>query len=535
MSMASDITEITYELVVDEALSNPLFLRFKKNNEDNLGQDRHSISKDQDECIVCSTLLLSILLRKEVKAIVVTPGRPFDGPKVVIDGTSYIHDYISGYKRGIAFFEKEYRVEPSVIYGSTTYAETLYQRCYYTTHEGDLGGWYALTHCWPVTISASQIHRYGYYSGIYSQIEELKQKHDLIKTAFEKLDKTSTTSKITVNNRNDAYAGGQYMTEGQISKRIEVLSKENNKSITLRALEQLERIPGAPPIPAKLPDYRELLREFDQRYPSQVDKDVWQKVRWICRDHYYDDIDTEIIEKQENLKYDNDRRVNYLRGLLYSVYGGKKYCAKLKRLGDFLFLPTFERFQAEMDIDLWCELSAIGYAAAMAATYTEAADNAIEKALRKEGIKISDNWLYDKPEESNHTEGIFEDLTIADEPRSTAITLPKNTFVDLLCRPDDIDNYVDTLRKVTQRNRIKVIDDAGNWIGKKGSISILIAWVEVLEQRTKFKNTVSYQEMAEMLNIYFPNLKLKTDETSMWRKLTPTRNKYHAEFLQVIK
>ena len=109
------------------------------------------------------------------------------------------------------------------------------------------------------------------------------------------------------------------------------------------------------------------------------------------------------------------------------------------------------------------------------------------------------------------------------------------SLTELFANSTEIPHLINILRVVPQKNRKSVIDDNGNWIGRRGSISILIAWVEVLQERAKFKKTLTSPEMATLLNGYFPGLKLDTNDASIWRKITGIRNSYHAEFFQHIK
>ena len=119
--------------------------------------------------------------------------------------------------------------------------------------------------------------------------------------------------------------------------------------------------------------------------------------------------------------------------------------------------------------------------------------------------------------------------------KSLIITNSPNSFTALFNDPHEVSEMVNILREVTQRLGKPIIDDTGKWIKRRGGISILIAWIEVLETRSKFKFNLEDAKMAELLNNHFPGLTLDTKDASIWRKITNIRNKYHPEFLQLIK
>lgn len=138
---------------------------------------------------------------------------------------------------------------------------------------------------------------------------------------------------------------------------------------------------------------------------------------------------------------------------------------------------------------------------------------------------------------------INEASTFLKELKSKLITSIPNkgeqeenlTFAELLNDPEKISSFVDVLRKASRRNGKSVIDDNGKWIGKKGGKSIVIAWVDVLAEKGKFKRNLDPKKLSELLNLHFPGLNFETKDASLWRKSTETNYKYHADFLQLIE
>lgn len=124
-----------------------------------------------------------------------------------------------------------------------------------------------------------------------------------------------------------------------------------------------------------------------------------------------------------------------------------------------------------------------------------------------------------------------------DEPPKTELQRRPSTvanyssFPDLLHDPDDFYKCLEALRKIDP----PVLSDTGNWIGGKGSKSILVAWIEVLEQRGHITRMPDRVALSRLLNAYFPGLKLDTKSARIFRTPTQTYNKYHADFLALIK
>ena len=103
-------------------------------------------------------------------------------------------------------------------------------------------------------------------------------------------------------------------------------------------------------------------------------------------------------------------------------------------------------------------------------------------------------------------------------------------FADLFINKNDLEKCVDALRKV----RPPVVNDAGVCIGTTVRAKI-IAWLDVLEQRNKIQIPADKRQLSKLVNDFFPGLKMNTKDSSIYGKSSHVREKYHADFLSLIK
>ncbi|MVM31173.1 hypothetical protein GO755_14115 [Spirosoma sp. HMF4905] len=109
-----------------------------------------------------------------------------------------------------------------------------------------------------------------------------------------------------------------------------------------------------------------------------------------------------------------------------------------------------------------------------------------------------------------------------------------DNFTSIFRNPDDISSCVEALYKL----ETPVINDAGGWIGKKrgsySSISVLVAWIEVLEIRAKIYPQIDRCHLAELLNSYFSGLNMGTKDPGMFNKQNDVQQQYKTIFLAMI-
>lgn len=146
----------------------------------------HSIRKAENSYMVYNPTLCGFLVSDNVRVHVVQPGHWTDGPITSISGIDYIDKYVEGYQAGVKFFNEEYDVSSSVIYGPSgeKYIETLYHQCLVSCSGSGLGGWKSAAYSLPTTINYDIIRDQAYYAGIYSRVVDLMAKHKIISDAL---------------------------------------------------------------------------------------------------------------------------------------------------------------------------------------------------------------------------------------------------------------------------------------------------------------------------------------------------------------
>ena len=194
------------------------------------------------------------------------------------------------------------------------------------------------------------------------------------------------------------------------------MGEEDNRGIQIRALEQLEKLPGVPALPHVLPDYRAALRLFNERYPTESNADTWYRIRQGFREQY-GDIEADIDNNIDLLKSDSLNRIAYLKRLFSKLYAGQVYYERLKNLGQFLAFPKFEELRKDMDGEVWSELDAIGYAALQWSVYAMSIDYRIESELKIEGEPVKNGWLWKEPVETDENNDLAHGTKPAGRPK----------------------------------------------------------------------------------------------------------------------
>ena len=107
---------------------------------------------------------------------------PLFGENEILNGLSLIPIYIEGFKKGKEFFKSNYTVSTEILFQNINeYIKTL-QTCYCHKEQGQgKRGW-----CWyrwnyPIIFNDEKIKEYGYFAGIISEIDELKEHYHQFK------------------------------------------------------------------------------------------------------------------------------------------------------------------------------------------------------------------------------------------------------------------------------------------------------------------------------------------------------------------
>lgn len=94
-----------------------------------------------------------------------------------------------------------------------------------------------------------------------------------------------------------------------------------------------------------------------------------------------------------------------------------------------------------------------------------------------------------------------------------------------------LDVYVNILKKILETENRLPIQKNGTWIRSRGDYSIVIAWIDSLEQSNKLKmSNLSKQQKTNLLNKHFIGLNMNDKDTSLWRKAQTTYYKYKQLF-----
>ena len=107
---------------------------------------------------------------------------PLFGKKETLNGLSLIPIYIEGFKKGKEFFKSKYTVSTEILFQNINeYVKTL-QTCYCHKEQGQgKRGWCWYSWNYPFIFNDEKIKEYGYFAGIISEIDELKEHYHQFK------------------------------------------------------------------------------------------------------------------------------------------------------------------------------------------------------------------------------------------------------------------------------------------------------------------------------------------------------------------
>lgn len=104
------------------------------------------------------------------------PLRNLKTQQIEIINTWYLWEaYFEGFNEGRQYFEENYKVPASVMYGNdTTYINDLHILYFQKGYNPEFGkGWNFVKDSFPCTLTTLHVQEYGYYSGIISRVDEL--------------------------------------------------------------------------------------------------------------------------------------------------------------------------------------------------------------------------------------------------------------------------------------------------------------------------------------------------------------------------
>jgi hypothetical protein len=91
-----------------------------------------------------------------------------------INGPEYLQTYIEAFQKGEKYFETEFKVSPTTLYGehAEQYVKDLQFNFFHKQHTGINEGWGYVKKQYPFIVNDQTIKEYGYFAGIVSKVEE---------------------------------------------------------------------------------------------------------------------------------------------------------------------------------------------------------------------------------------------------------------------------------------------------------------------------------------------------------------------------
>ncbi len=105
-----------------------------------------------------------------------------------INCLNYLNTYLDAFKKGEEYFDNEFKVNPSTLYGSNAehYVKDIHQNYFHVKHAGLQSGWVFVKNTFPCIITHKEIDKYGYYSGIVSKVDKQVRKYTQLFANFDK-------------------------------------------------------------------------------------------------------------------------------------------------------------------------------------------------------------------------------------------------------------------------------------------------------------------------------------------------------------
>lgn len=118
----------------------------------------------------------------------------------VIKGQMFVDTYLKGFQEGVGYFEKEYAVSPSTLYGANApqYVKVIEENYFKTKIKAGKTGWISYKQTYPLLITHKSIQEYGYYSGILSSVDAMVKKHHSLFASFETPQKSEPKTKAKI-------------------------------------------------------------------------------------------------------------------------------------------------------------------------------------------------------------------------------------------------------------------------------------------------------------------------------------------------
>lgn len=135
---------------------------------------------------------------------------------------------------------------------------------------------------------------------------------------------------------------------------------------------------------------------------------------------------------------------------------------------------------------------------------------------------------------SSETNGVVSIHSVETNSDTVNSELNFNSFSELFDGEEQLNRYIEILKTVTANKGRLVITESGSFKVKQGNKSILISWVEALQEQKIISNSIHKLTLTRLLNNHFKGLELKED-LSMWNKNTIIGPEFKSYFNAQIK
>lgn len=106
--------------------------------------------------------------------------------RIQVQGWKYLQTYIKGYESGQKYFHEEFKASPDTLYGTNRfeYVKNL-QENYFRPRRGlPSKGWCFVRSQYPWTITHKEIGKFGFFSGVVSELDDLSKRHPILFADF---------------------------------------------------------------------------------------------------------------------------------------------------------------------------------------------------------------------------------------------------------------------------------------------------------------------------------------------------------------
>jgi hypothetical protein len=130
----------------------------------------------------------------------------------------FTRSYVDGYVEGVNYFKKEFGVNSNILYGphAAEFIKNLHHNQYHKWHNSFLNGWEDVRYHYPTIISDSVMHEFGYFAGILSEVEEMKNIHRTIFLKYDKCDVIESPSSMPKVDSKSTPAAVYYYEEREV-------------------------------------------------------------------------------------------------------------------------------------------------------------------------------------------------------------------------------------------------------------------------------------------------------------------------------